>query len=184
MAPLERGAIVHAMERPRERHLHRLRPDGRHVGLPRVRQEHRHVHLRDDRLRNGFERGRLFRPVPQVLRLRRNGDSGQIEGTGCRLHRRRRLACRDFRGRGAAGSVARPDDRADGPFRQGSAEGHLRGNDGAGRAPHPHRVPQFLMVRPETGKGKAQTGRPRGHRHGLRGQGDRRPRRALAPGKA
>ena len=184
MAPLARSERVHAVERPGERHLHRLRPYGRHAPLSWVRQEHRHLHLPNDQLRNGLERGRPLRPLPQVLRLRRPGGPGQVEDPRDRLHRRRRSVRPDLRGRGTARPGARPDGPFDGLLRERGAEGHLRRHDRACRAPHPDRLPQFLMVRPEAGKGQAQAGRPRRRRDGLRGQGDCGPCRALAPRQA
>ena len=82
----------HPVERPRERHLHRLRPPRRHAYLSRLRQEHRHLHLRHHRFRDGFQRGRLLRSLPQVLRVRCPGDPGQGERSDDHLHRRHRAS--------------------------------------------------------------------------------------------
>ena len=102
VAAVARGDRRDAVERPRERDRHRLRPHRRHHALPRHRQVAGRHHLAADPHRRGQQRRRLLRPAAQVRRLGRARGPGQGR-RGChRLHRRRH-GPRDHR-RGAAGS--------------------------------------------------------------------------------
>ena len=89
-APLGRHQALDQVGLARERDRHRHGADLRQYQLSRLRQEPRRLPLAHDRRAHRLQRGRLFRPLPQVLRLRRPRAPGQGLDPDHRLHRRQR----------------------------------------------------------------------------------------------
>ncbi len=121
---------------------------------PGLGQEHRHFDLPHHRFCHGFERGRLLRPLPQVLGVRRPRDPGQgrvrrrsfssTESTG-------RSGCLEMEGLPEeAHEISRGPHRL---FRSGKAAKHLRRLHRARCQALANRMPQFLLVRLQRDRG-------------------------------
>jgi hypothetical protein len=64
----------------RKTRLHRFGTHGGHARLSRFGQKHRHIDFSAYRFGDGLQRGRLFRPLPEVFRFRRPADYRKGKG--------------------------------------------------------------------------------------------------------
>ncbi len=126
--------------------------------------------------RDRFQRGRLLRPLPQVLRFRCPRDPGQdricLRSSSSTASSSR---CRSLEVAGLPEEAYEISEILTDHFGQGKPRNISVVSTGPGAEAYPHRLPQLLLVRPEEIEEPAEAGRPRRHRNRIRRQGPARP---------